>query len=105
MTQVCKIVEQYTEEDDAISVYGNFDLIYVISNRKHATRYSYQYPISWVNPDILKEYLEQLQKEQPKVIVLDACDDNIMNFLEKNSYELVFGEKKEDSQGLLVYVK
>ena len=105
VTQVCKIVEQYTEEDDAISVYGNFDLIYVISNRKHATRYSYQYPISWVNPDILKEYLEQLQKEQPKVIVLDACDDNIMNFLEKNSYELVFGEKKEDSQGLLVYAK
>ena len=39
------IVEN-TDPDDRISVYGKDDWIYVLSERMHATRYSYQYGAS-----------------------------------------------------------
>lgn len=103
---VANLVEDYTTEDDCISVYGNWDLIYVLSQRKHATRYSYQFPIGAVRPQIMEEYLTQLEEEQPKVIVVQPghVDDTILGFLRENNYELLWPEPGEDMNEALVYV-
>lgn len=87
---VAKYVEYNTEEDDSISVYGNWDLIYVLTGRKHATRYSYQYPIGEVRPEIMDEYFSQLSEIQPPVIVIQSGhrDDRITDFLLENNYQL-----------------
>ena len=90
--EVCQIVSNLTSEDDAISVYGIWNLIYVKTHRKHATRYSYQFPISQVNPEIMDEYLEQLSDELPPVIVVQQRykDENILSFLNENGYKMVW---------------
>lgn len=47
---VCLLIGENTDADDKISVYGNWDLVYVISDRMHATHYSYQVPIGTIAP-------------------------------------------------------
>lgn len=98
--QLCETVKSLTSEDDAISVYGNWDLIYVKTRRKHATKYSFQYPISQVMPEILDKYFEQLKDELPSVIVVQAyCnDEKIIDFLKHNGYEKVWPENLSEEE-------
>ena len=100
-------INQYTDENDSISVYGNYNLVYVKSKRKHATLYSYQDPIGWVNPEIMDDYFGQLHVEQPKVIVVqqEKYDDRIKSFLMLNAYKKVWAEEEQDEQSLSVYAK
>lgn len=104
---IAKIVEENTGESEKISVYGNWDFIYVLTNRTHATRYSYQFPIAEVKPEIMEEYISQMEDEQPPIVVIQAGykDDNISSFLEDNEYELIWSENKETMDEALVYMK
>lgn len=88
--QITSIVHEYTTEDEAISVYGNWDMIYLASERMHATRYSYQFPIGDVMPEIMDEYFEGLESELPKIIVTQITyyDDRMNEFLNNNGYSL-----------------
>lgn len=85
-------VQKHTSEEDKISVYGNWDLVYIISEREHATRYSYQFPIGVVLPDIMESYYNEIEEEQPKVIVIQKgfFDEKMEQFLEKYQYENVW---------------
>ncbi len=70
----------------------NWNVIYVLCNRMHATRYSYQFPIGEVNPPIMDEYMDSLQKELPRIIVIEPnhYDENIQEFLENNNYMNIY---------------
>lgn len=94
---VAEIIDENTSEDDCISVYGNWDVIYIISDRRHATRYSYQLPIGKVMPSIMDEYMEQLQEELPPIIVIEhkCFDHHISSFLDKNDYQLIWSQNNE----------
>ena len=95
---IVNLIDDRTEENDTISVYGNWDIIYVLSNRVHATRYSYQFPIGQVMPEIMDEYMKDLQEELPNVVVISPghLDDNIQGFLDKNNYQLLYSSNTED---------
>lgn len=95
---ICKIIMEKTSEDDAISVYGNMDIIYILSHREHATKYSYQYPLCGIKPEILQDYIRQLQEELPKIIVTgrQECDNEMIAFLEENQYICIWIEDGED---------
>ena len=75
-------------------MYGNWDIIYLLSERIHATKYSYQFPICEVRPSIKSEYLEELEKELPEIIVIQAghYDSEISGFLDQNGYSLAWTE-------------
>lgn len=100
---IVDVIHNYSGDDDSISVYGNYDRLYVISNRKHATRFSYQFPIGEVDSAIFDEYFEELENELPKVVVVQSfhADERMMVFLENNGYSLVLNN--EDNS--LVYVR
>ncbi|MCH5249526.1 MAG: hypothetical protein J1E98_06320 [Lachnospiraceae bacterium] len=85
---VCELVGENTNEDERISVYGNGDIIYLVSNRLHATRYSYQFPIGEIAPAMMDEYFEELENELPPVIVIweRQADERIESFLNENNY-------------------
>lgn len=90
---ICLTLDKYgISEDEPISVYGNWNIVYVLSKRPHATTYSYQYPIGEILPSIMDDYMNQLEEELPKAIVIEAerRDDNIAEFLYENNYELVW---------------
>jgi len=107
--QICEIVTSRTNDDDKISVYGNFDIIYVNTKRIPVSKYSYQVPIKSVMPKISDEYFEALQKELPKIIVIekDKYENSIEEFLAKNDYNLIWqsksGENKSKTEMYLVY--
>lgn len=104
---VSSIVISNTDTDDAISVYGNWDLIYILSDRRHATRYSYQFPIGRVMPEIMEEYMQALEEEQPKAIVIQEgrYDDNINGFISNNNYHLTWSQYEDSTDGVLIYMK
>ena len=94
---VSKVITSLTTADECISVYGNRDIYYLWSRRKHATKYSYQFPIGQVMPEIMEEYMQQLAKELPPVIVVQKgkYDQNISCFLKEHQYTKVWQEKAD----------
>ena len=94
IAELCETVSNLTSENDAISAYGQGNFIYVKTHRKHATQYSYQFPIGQVMPEIMDEYFEQLSEELPSVIVVKGNhnDENIRDFLTQNGYKKVWPE-------------
>ncbi len=101
------IVCNVTNEDDSVSVYGNWDYIYILCNRKHATKYSYQDPIGSVMPEIMEEYYMQLAEEQPKAIIIQSqfYDERIAEFLQNNHYTLAWSQNGESLDGASVFTK
>lgn len=67
---IATLVQSVTSKDDKITVCGNNNTIYLLSNRKSSSRYSYQYPIADVNSGIWEEYLKDIKKLTTKVIVV-----------------------------------
>lgn len=57
---------------DKIAVYGTWDVIYLKSQRMHATRYSYTVPIIGLSEEIREEYYREIREERPKVVVVQA---------------------------------
>lgn len=110
-SETAKIIGLYidanTAEDEKISVYGNWDYIYLISERCHATQYSYQYPIVNVSTEIMEDYWRQLRKEDPRIIVIQAgkLDDRMKKYLNENQYLLLWSEHGTELDGALIYKK
>ena len=96
--QVSEMVADLTSEDETITVYGNWDIVYVMAHRMHATQFSYQFPIGQVMPEIMDEYMKQLEEELPSVVVVASgnYDGNIQEYLENNSYVRVWPDNDEE---------
>lgn len=90
--EVCNYIQLNTTDDEKISVYGNWDIIYVLSQRVSASKYSYQFPIGTVIPSIMDEYFRELEESLPKLIVVQEGrrKERIVNFLNNNGYAEVW---------------
>ncbi len=99
--EVCRIVGEHTEKDDKISVYGNWDIIYILSNRMHATRYSYQIPVGNIMPELMDDYFRQLGEEQPPVILTAPgfMDERLNSFVQQYHYKEIWSES-----GTIIYL-
>lgn len=86
---VAVYVEENTTEEDEISVYGNRNMVYNLSGRKSASKYSYQKPIGTICPEIMEEYFEEIKEKKPELIVVIEMDDNMKKFLKENNYKRV----------------
>lgn len=104
---ISTLIKDNSLENEAISVYGNWNIIYIISNRIHATRYSYQFPIGTIMPEIMDEYFDELQEEQPKIIVIapKRYNERIKEFLDFNQYDLLWNQNESTFDEALVYMK
>ena len=86
---ICNYVEEFSTEEDKISVTGNRDIIYVKSKRLPATRYSFQWPIGVYNPQIMDDYYKQLMEEHPKIIITEQSNERMKDFASRNGYTLL----------------
>ena len=95
--EIKDIIEKNTNESDTISVYGNWDYIYIISNRMPTSKYSYQSPIGVVNPKIMEEYLKDLNKNKPQIVVTEPeiNSEKIQSFLKMNHYEKIMCQNEK----------
>lgn len=102
---LCRFINENTDVNDCISVYGNADLVYVLCGRSHATQYSYQFPIGEVMPEIMDDYFRQLEEQLPEVIAIQPSyyNERIEQFLQNNNYMLVWSEVEDQSVGWQLY--
>lgn len=93
--EVIDYIISNTEENDLISVFGNTNSIYYLTNRQSASRYSYQTPIGSINKQIMHEYFNDLRENKPKLVIWSIGDGCIemkqmmLEFLGENNYKLV----------------
>ena len=90
--KIVDIVKNNSNEKDRISVYGNSDYVYVLSNRLSNSKYSYQFPISDVDGEIFNEYIRSLENDPPKiVVVMKKPEDSelLINKLEEMKYKKI----------------
>ena len=76
-----------SNKNDKITVFGNMNIIYLLSQRLSSSRYTYQIPVINVDNNIRLEYFNDLEKNKPKIIVKAAEDDALEKFIVKNNYE------------------
>lgn len=99
LQEVIEYIVDNTEEDEKITVWGNANYVYTLSGRKSASKYSYQFPIRYVDSFVLEEYFEEIEEEKPKIVVImRGMSDKMEQFLDDNMYEM-----KLDLQGYDVY--
>ena len=85
--EIAEIVTENTNKSDLITVCGNRNIVYLLSDRKSASKYSYQYPIAEINPNIKTEYLDDIRQLKAKMIIVEKdyfLYDNIMDVVEQN---------------------
>lgn len=92
MTDICNVIQTNSTKEDKITVYGNWDIVYVVADRMSASKYSYQFPIGTIDEQIMDDYFAELEKVVPKIIVIQDgyLDENIENFIEEYDYELLW---------------
>lgn len=98
--EICNVIKENTTPEDKISVYGNWDVIYLFSDRVHATKYSFQNPIQDCDDKIKDEYYSQLAEEKPTIIVLEGknwgnYEGEMKEFLDRENYELLYSQNEE----------
>ena len=68
---IADVIKANTDENDKITVLGNCDIIYLLSERKSASVYSYQIPIADIDTKIKEKYISDVEKLDAKIIVID----------------------------------
>lgn len=93
---VSSIIQENTAEEEEITVYGSWDLVYLMSHRMSASVYSQQYGIGYVVPEIVDSYFEEITQAQPKivVVVMDYMDERMQAFLDRYQYEKIWFDEQ-----------
>ncbi len=87
--EVVEYVTENTDEDERILVFGNENRLYLACNRLSASKYSYQYPIANVRDDIREEFYDEINEENPAVIIIPhgfISYIDMLDFLVENNY-------------------
>lgn len=90
---VVRVVQEYTDKDEQIIVCGNWNIIYTLSGRFAASRYSYQDTPCALDEDRNAEFLREIETNRPKLVVIDDhafVRDEVMSFVERHDYEEIF---------------
>lgn len=113
--KISNVINKYLEDDnDKISVYGNWNIIYLLSKHKSASKYSYQFDPASIDHKILENYFTDLEKNKPKIIVMEPKyftnggrkeDKEMEDFLSSHNYSLIWqSEKNDKGEGASIYL-
>jgi len=69
MYEAASYIRSHTSSDDRILVCGIQTAVYPLSGRLAASRYSYQFPIVYLEPERRAEFLEEINASLPKMII------------------------------------
>lgn len=68
--QIAATIQDNSKTSDRILVCGNWNNMYLLSDRLAASIYSYQDPITQVDPTLSRDFYKGLDAEKPKLIIL-----------------------------------
>src|SRR5699024_12778990 len=70
------IFQSNTTPEDKIQVIGNYNFLYVYNRRQSASRYSYQEPVASISDKIRQEFLQDMETQLPKVVVVKRSEEH-----------------------------
>ncbi len=87
LKQVTDTILSETVESDLISAHGNLDIVYNLTDRMSASKYSYQETLT-VDPDRYDEYYAEIENTLPKIIIQHGGidRDRMLTFIDANDY-------------------
>lgn len=98
VAQTAAYISSHTTSDDKILVYGDasMSVLYPLSGRLPASRYLYQYPIIYLEPERQEEFIEQIGQSLPKMIVTrkdipeyDPVKGKMEEFMQIHAYKAI----------------
>ena len=72
LLDIAQVVKENSAEDEKIIVCGNRDCVYLQSDRKSASLYSYQDPIAAVDEQIKEQFLQDVKSLDAAIIVIST---------------------------------
>jgi len=95
---ISAFIKQNTTPDETIMSLGNQDIFYVLSERKSASKYSYQMPIAMIDKSIYDTVSKDIRAAMPAVILIhepapgsdfkmDVLQHIVDSFVEEHNYE------------------
>lgn len=106
-TILCNFIESHSSPGDTISVYGNRDILYNLTGRQSASKYSYQTPIVNVRESILDEYLQDISTNKPKIVVIinnRSKSNTVIEKLNSLGYTIVTEDSIKDIENFSIYI-
>ena len=99
LESIVQCVKENTDPDDLISYHGLYDIVYGLSERRSASKYSYQHAFPLVDPEKSDEYYAELEENPPELIIEKLPNDDsedyeildhnrMMDFLNSHNYQL-----------------
>ena len=99
-----KIIDNNTNENDTMTVFGNTCSLYLFSNRVSVSKYIYQYPISSFVPEIAVRYQNDIHDKKPSIIIipddtkyegsLNHAFFSIIDMLNSDGYATLYADDK-----------
>ena len=100
LESIVNCVKENSGPDDLITVHGLYDIVYGLSKRRSASRYTYQHAFPLVDPPKTDEYYLDLAQNLPVLIVEKIPNEEtrapqvldhsrMLEFIEKHGYELI----------------
>ena len=83
-------VKQNTNENSKITMFGNWDYMYIATDRESATIYTYAKPIIYLSREVYDDYFAKLNETHPDVLVLEFSNEDIEKFIQNNSYSIIY---------------
>lgn len=103
---IYEFIHYTSDQNQTLVVYGNWDTMYVLTGKPHATRYSFIDPIGDVDPGIMDEYFTQLEENPPYMIVVYSQNrrEDMNQFLADHNYQLLYSENPTPERGQSLWV-
>lgn len=92
---IAKYIKENTNVTDKISIFGNKNVLYVLSERYSASRYSYQFPIVNYDSNIFEEYVKDIKNNRPKLIYIAENENRFTLDFKNKLKEYGYVEKKD----------
>ncbi|MDR0559225.1 MAG: hypothetical protein LBG92_03590 [Prevotellaceae bacterium] len=109
LQQIGEFIYANTKDDDAITVFGNMSVLYLYSGRESASKYIYQFPLITYRTEILDEYIYDLKRTKPALIIvtryvarLQECCPSLYSMLE-NEYTECFNTPEGEKYPIVIF--
>lgn len=93
VSELVDAVNNEKGEDDTLIMFGNWDYLYLATDMRSATRYTYTKPIIYLDHEIMVDYFNELNNNKPDILVLEFINDEIREFIKDNQYEVFYESK------------
>lgn len=87
-TELIEAVQRLTDPEDKIIMIGNECWVYNHTGRDAANKYIFQSPLTWISPEIARDYEQLILKNPPELVIVQGSKKEDTAIIQQYSCEL-----------------